>query len=462
MPADRTVSSPAVGRQGQPSRQADAAPEESAPHRPATDVSHHPTLLGLRASGRGLASAWILTRTVLLTIWLVAWVGFDVPSARGDVAYYYRAISRLAALGPEATMIEYPTPVVALTWLLYQLSGTNATVFVSLFVALMVCVDAAFSWLLWRRTGPARGLAVGFWIAFIFLLGPTVFLRFDLIPAVLSAAALVAVTGARPKAGLAGGLVALATALKLWPAATWPSTWGPDRGSLMRSSLAALSVGGALGAASVLWAGWSRLFSPLTWQNDRGLQIESVFATLPMVVRAMDPSAYVVEMSRYQAFEITGPGTAPWLSVASVASLVGYLVVAVMAIALARKPAQHPVAPVIVMVLAAVILVVANKTFSPQYMLWVGAPLAAGLGRLGLGRTPVKDRVAIRRAATLVLALAAATALIYPIGYRPLIYGLPGVGLVTAVLLVRNLGMLVLAGLLMHWAWHSVIKRRSE
>ena len=67
---------------------------------------------------------------------------------------------------------------------------------------------------------------------------------------------------------------------------------------------------------SLLWAGWDRLVSPLGWQSGRGLQVESVWASIPMLARALGLGDYAVTISRFQAFEIYGSGVAVWTAAA--------------------------------------------------------------------------------------------------------------------------------------------------
>src|SRR6185295_7359301 len=141
---------------------------------------------------------------------------------------------------------------------------------------------------LYRSAGRTHGWAVDFWLLFVFLIGALSYLRFDMLPAVLAGGALLA---ARRRPWITGALTGLGAAIKLWPALLIPSflSYKPDR---RRAGLAFVAVGFGLALVSLIFGGWLRLISPLTWQADRGLQIESIWATPLMVVRAFRPRGW--------------------------------------------------------------------------------------------------------------------------------------------------------------------------
>ena len=159
-----------------------------------------------------------------------------------------------------------------------------------------------------------------FWLLFVFLIGALSYLRFDMLPAVLAGGALLAARrtalGDRRPDRAGRGHQAVAGAAH--PRRSCPT--GRDR---KPAGLAFLGVGVGLALISLLIGGWSRLFSPLTWQSDRGLQIESIWATPLMVARAIRPAGWTVDNSKYQAYEIVGPGVPAWLVVSNVATVLG-------------------------------------------------------------------------------------------------------------------------------------------
>ena len=153
-------------------------------------------------------------------------------------------------------------------------------------------------------------------------------------------------------------------------------------------------------------------------------------------------------MSRFNAFEITGPGVGFWQTLSSllmVLTLAGTILLGVLA--WRRNGFSHRTA-----VLSAIVIVgamiLANKTLSPQYMIWWAAPMAAILDDF----LPDPDRdvqpggaietLALVTAATLVL-IALLTQAVYPLMYGQIIGDDP-TSEATATLVARNL-LIVLA-----------------
>jgi hypothetical protein len=271
-------------------------------------------------------------------------------------------------------------------------------------------------------------------------MGPTTYMRFDLVPAVLGGLAVLSLFAARDT--IAGALVGLGAAFKLWPALLWPGTLGERRGRL-RATLGFVAVGGGLAVVSLALGGWNRLVSPLAWQSARGLQIESVWATPFMLIRAFSPSSYTVAVSQWQAFEITGRGISPALTASTVATAIGYLAIVVTYVWWLRRRERTVVEAALIMVLVITVVIVTNKTFSPQYMMWLGGPLAALLAASGRG--PTDQRAPswgnLRALAACVLGLTLVTQLVYPIMYPPLVHGGPLLLLATVVLVLRNVAL---------------------
>jgi hypothetical protein len=203
----------------------------------------------------------------------------------------------------------------------------------------------------------------------------------------------------------------------------------------------------------LLAGGWSRLFSPLTWQSDRGLQIESVWATPLMVGRTIRPGEWTVDISPYQAYEIFGPGVDFWVLVSNVATVVGLAALVLLFVRAFRAAGSTPVAVGFLVLTTVAVMIVTNKTLSPQYLLWLGGPAAALL--LVRGRATAEERPAIRRTAYALVLLAVLTHLVYPLLYPGLIgqKGYPMLIVATAVTVARNLALLAFTGYIGRLAW---------
>ena len=397
-----------------------------------------------RRGGRTLILAWILTRLVILGV-LALFERFVV----GDVFYYHRKIRALFDVGLERTLNEYPTPVTWLLWLPYGATGGNRIGYLVAFIVFMLALDAAFTGALWRSSGRRHTAAADFWLVFVLLIGPLSYLRFDILPAVLAGGALLA---ARRRPWVTGALTGLGAAMKLWPALLIPAFLAhrPDRRA---AGWAFMAVGFGLAAVSLVAGGWSRLVSPLTWQSDRGLQIESIWATPVMVARAIRPSGWLVDISKYQAYEVFGPSVSVWLSISTVATVAGLAVIVALYLRAFRNPAPTALAVGLVILATVAVMTVTNKTLSPQYLLWMGGPVAALLLLARDGTAA--QRAQLRRLAGALLVLALLTHLVYPLFYDGLLgrSGYPMIVASTVVTTVRNVALLIFTVRVVQLAW---------
>lgn len=399
-----------------------------------------------------VAVAFLAARVLVFAIW----AAFKLTTQNDVLYYWHRVHLHMTGTPASETLIEYPTPVIWLLELPYWLALRSRPGFVVAYVALMLVLDLVFAVALWRSGGSRRAEAVLFWVLFTLVMGPTTYMRFDLIPAVLGGAAVMALLP-RARPAISGAWVGVGAAIKLWPALLWPATFTGDRRHLLRASLGFWGVGGALALASLAYGGWARLVSPLTWQSGRGLQIESIWATAPMAVRAFRPGDYLVGVSRWQAFEIAGPGASVMQQLSTLATLLG-LIAIVGAYWLWLKRRHRTVLEAgLLMLLVITVTIVTNKTFSPQYMMWLGGPMAAMI--VATGRQEATGELTWRRVSSLawwVLGLTLATQFVYPIMYEPLVHGGWLMGPATAVLVARNLAMLVFTALLVRTVWRTL------
>ncbi|RCK71026.1 DUF2029 domain-containing protein [Desertihabitans brevis] len=389
----------------------------------------------------GVWLSWLLTRLLVLAVW-----GLFERIATGDVLYYHGKLAALGEAGVAGTLVEYPTPVVALMAVPWLAGAGTQAGFLVAFVAAMLALDAWLTRRLHRSGAPATALL--FWLAFVPLLGPLALLRFDMVPAVLAGVALLWSTR-RP--ATAGGLVAAGAAIKLWPALLVPALLGGDR--RWRTLAGFAGTGVALALVSLVAGGWDRLVSPLTWQSDRGLQVESVWATVLMVLHGTSPETYTVGYSRYQAFEVFGPQVGAWTTAANLSMVAGLAVMAVLFWRVWRSGRADRLAAATVMAAVVALMIVTNKTLSPQYVLWLGGPVAVMLAEAS--GTGSRHRRPVLWFAGATLVLTALTHLVYPVMYGALVYDGPGPAqaLALVVLALRNVGLLGLTVAAVVLAW---------
>lgn len=401
-------------------------------------------------SGWTYAALWALSRALLAYEW-----SHFTSYIVGDVSYYLSQITN--ATSWSSSLVEYPTPVAWAMQLLRVLTGANRGAFVWAFAISMLALDAAMARLTWRLSSPRwRVPAVLTWIAFVLLMGPIAYFRFDMAPAVLAGA------GAflyRRRPALAGTLIACGAALKLWPALLVLPLLGTGRRGV-RTAVGFGVTGGVLALASLAIGGWARLISPLTWQSDRGLQIESLPATPLMWLRSASPTPeWVVGLSRYNAFEITGPGVDAALQAASVLTLVGFLLAIIIGVRAAWSMKRTSRTVAVVMLAIILVMIDVNKTLSPQYILWLGGPLTALMGGSEDDSSPSLGWPALWAIAG--GALAFLTQVVYPLRYGEIVYGTGTPGAV-ADLVIRNVFLVAFTVVVCWKAWTLTRRRRAE
>ncbi|HEU0131908.1 MAG TPA: glycosyltransferase 87 family protein [Mycobacteriales bacterium] len=287
-----------------------------------------------------------------------------------------------------------------------------------------VVVDGAIlGALLWlgRRGGSWRGAA--FWLAATAALGPVAVVRLDAFASLLAVLGVVAL-GSPLLAGLAlGGGVAA----KLWPAALLVAA--TTRANARRLYAGAAASLAAVVAAVAAFGGLGRVLSFAGYHAHRGLQVEAVAAT-PLLWTGARADL------RYGAIEVLGGGVGTALAVTAVATVAA---VAAFLLLVRRRPD-----PVEAAAAGVLLVLVAGKVLSPQFLLWPFVLVGAALCR---------DGSRLRAAAPWLVAAAALTHVVYPLRYVSLWHdhALP----VVAVQTVRNAILLGVALWAVRAVWRS-------
>ena len=407
-----------------------------------------PVLRRLFATIPAMWTAWVIARIML------GFIIFRDHSPRGDVAYYFYGI-----LGNDPSMMtEYPH---AGTWpveVLTALIGDHIDAFYIAFVLMCMLVDALFLALVLsnHHANPRVWIAGWFWIFFGTLTGQVFYMRLDIFPA-LSVAAAAACLVRWPH--IASALLAFATTMKLWPGVLAAGLVGrfSNRKSWLRL-LSFFTALVALCAITVVTSGWQRLLSPLTYQSDRGLQIESVFAT-PFVYRAFyEPTRWEMGYAESKSFEISGPGVDQAIAWST------YSMSAVIAFALAwalwrfLAGGWNPRSTIAFFGVMILLLIITNKVFSPQYIVWFAPLLAVALRQPQMSEHQLKHPRTHRAISILMVSLAVLTLVtaalgsyVYPSNYN-FIWVQVGVEFApVAALALRNLLIVIMAALALCW-----------
>lgn len=365
---------------------------------------------GLADARRRRATTWLcaLWAAFVLVQILEIWLGWVLPNQpMGDVYNVYEIWSLQAHNGGIVGITEpwvYP-PVALLPMLAPRLLWgiEDYTLAWAVMVALLNAI--AFAVLLRDASSPARRAAAAFWIAFLACFGPVAFFRIDGVTVPL---AVLAVLFLLRYPAVASVLLTVGAWIKIWPGAVLLAAI-----AVMRKTRALLvaAVGVSLIVIGVVIAGGgaTNLFGFLTMQSDRGMQAEAPAST-PWLwgAAAHVPGTGVVFNGEIITFQVTGAGTEVAAALMTPLLVIVALALAVFAWFRARAGVSvHALLPplALAMVLS---FIVFNKVGSPQFQVWLIAPIVLWL---------LWDRRRARPYAIATLAAALLTQLVYPLMY---------------------------------------------
>ena len=290
-------------------------------------------------------------------------------------AFEYPPLALVPMVVPYVVWPGGPPPFEAFPWLFLAWEAT-------LLVALVVTLTAIAN-----RVSPTgrEGTAIGLVILTI-VAAPSLAWRFDLFPALLSAlAVLAALDGRSASAGVA---IALGVLTKLYPAVLVPVLVLPwlvagDWRRIARFAVAGLVTLTLVLAPAVALVG-DAIWSPITYQNQRGLQVETVAAGALLLAGLVTETPASLTFD-FGAVHVAGPVAERILAVqlpVLVAALGGIALLAFRRFRaeLERLGAVQPASLVTAVAATIAALLVTNKVFSVQYVVWL-LPFAALLPR---------------------------------------------------------------------------------
>lgn len=364
---------------------------------------------------------------------------------------------------------EYPDAGLWPVRAIIQVCGDHAHVFLTLFSGFLIACSTVFFFYLLNRSHRAAL----FWTAFTAAAGPIVYSRLDLIPGLLVAATAAALF-THPK--VASALLGFAAMSKLWPAALAAGL--VDKWNRSATWVRLAAFGGTLvvvGAITVLTSGWDRLVSPLTYQDVRGLQIESILATPLIVAAAFFPGHWHIDKAPSKSFEIFGPGVDQLVTASSVLMACTMLFGLAWALWHFLGDAWSPRSTALFFLTMVLLLIVSNKVFSPQYVVWFGPVLAVLLAKQSedpgaSGRNSTRDEAnaqagtsreadTLRKLTWLSVLTAALTTAVFPFTYNLLFEGPHWFA--ALVLTARNILMVYITYLALKATIHAGLKSRA-
>src|SRR5688500_3325318 len=250
-------------------------------------------------------------------------------------------------------------------------------------LATTLVAGGAVSWLAARGWSRESALdAMLLFVAMAFGLSVSIIWRFDILPAALTVLAVAALAANRP--GWAGFALGLAVAVKLYPAFLLPVFLGYYAFSGRFRSAAVLFFGfaltvGALMAQSYLVAG-PDAFSFLTYQRDRGTELESGLGGLALAADAFlgIPARVYFAFGSFEVNSRVLRALAAPDFIAQIGLTLALIAGAMRAALRDRRDVGAITRRTLVNYIVATILVVilANKVLSPQYLAWL-LPFAA-------------------------------------------------------------------------------------
>lgn len=386
----------------------------------------------------GLWRGWMKNRALLWTGFvvvhlIVARLGWILPNQpMGDVYLVYEPWADDALDGRDIVGITAPFvyPQLALVpMLLARALAWIGGYIVAWSILVTVLNAAAFAVLVGRGHSRARVSAAWFWLVYALVLGPIGMYRIDAITVPLAVGGLLWLCG-RP--ALAAALLAIATWMKVWPAALIAAAVVALRRRL--TVIASAGVVTALVLAVIIaLGGWSHAFGFIGEQTGRGLQIEAPVSAFYLWQAVAGVSgSFLFYDPDILTFQVTGPNVD-----IVIAAMTPLLVVAVLALAgLGAYKAWRGASAVRLLPPLALALVLAfivfNKVGSPQFQAWLIAPLVFWI---------VLDRRRAATVAALSLVSAALTQVVYPIVYGGVLNAQP---VPIALLTARNILLVVL------------------
>jgi hypothetical protein len=290
-------------------------------------------------------------------------------------------------------------------------------------------LNTAAALALYKPTTRAKKPAIAGWfyLVAILALGPVAVSRIDSVSLALAAFAVVLVR--RKAITSAAILFTLAGWIKIWPIAFFAAMVAAFKHSA-KALIAALTI-----STSILiigfYLGGQAVLSFILGQQERGIQIESVLATGWMWLARFE-LAQIYFDDQVLTNQVSGPWTA---EVASYSNLIMFAVLGLIFLFALQKVARGSDSRIIFFLAAfagVLALIIFNKVGSPQFMLWLIAPIVAGF---------IFRIHQIKVFAIITLAILLLTQLVYPVFYLPLLY-LEDYAL--AILTLRNLLLVLL------------------
>ena len=352
---------------------------------------------------------------VAVHLWLGMLCLFGPGFPLGDVTVVYRLWVDQIVLADYWVGIDgvWVYPVLAIAPMLAAFA-LGPAVYASTWLTIVMLVDAvAFAAITGWTTTRDRAIVGWWWIGFLLLLGPVAVARIDAITVSLAVVG-VLLLATRPAA--AAVVLAVATWVKVWPAALLAAIVITNR-NRRDVAIAAAAVSAIVVVVALLLGSGGNVFSFVTQQTGRGLQVEAPVSTFWLWRAAVgEPGTGIYYDQEILTYQVVGDGVAATAAAMTPVLALAALAVVVLGVWAVRRGANSSalLAPLALALVAT--LIAFNKVGSPQFISWLAVPIVLGLAtRLaGHGRS-------FRVPAVLVLVVAGLTQALYPYLYNELL-----------------------------------------
>ena len=375
------------------------------------------------AHGWIVLQAWVFDEAILGDVHLYEWWVRNGMEHGWWPVFGYAWVYPMGALAPMAipAVLTGSTPAYDWAWLI-MVTATNA-------VAVVVL----------GRARPRGRVAVWFWLGFLVALGPIWIGRLD---GLIAPIILVALLVAARHPVLAMTLATVGAWIKIAPGAValaLAATASGMKGLVRNVVLPGAAVCAVVIGIAFAGGGQDNVLDVFGEQGDRQLQVEAVAATPFTVARLWDPSIQVEYDQVIYTYEVLGEGADAVAQALDVALPLAAALIAALAWWVARRRPDRA-GDVLLLAAAAglLALIVFNKVGSPQFIAWIGPPVAAAIA---LGSRSQGTRRTWFLPALGTLLAARLTMEIYPLRYGEF---LGGQALATSVGAVRNLLLVAL------------------
>lgn len=302
--------------------------------------------------------------------------------------------------------------------------------------ALFMATDAAgLAGLLSLAGRQGSMLGPWMWVVLLPLLGPIVYCRLDIVPAVATIWAVE--RGASERWFSAGGFVGLGALAKLYPALLVPVivTISPRRAAFL-GGLAAVIAAGLVPFAGVLRALWDAVIG---YHVNRGIEVESLWG---LGLLASSHFGYSISVVKEFGAEHIRSDVSAVLKTIGVTTSLAVLSIA-MVVAARSERTREPSCLALLLFGTLTLVTGVGTVFSPQYVLWI---IALGTATACSPQAPARSIV------VLLVPIALLTQALFPFLYEEVLKGQAGALLVLAIrnVLVLCAGIAALSAIARH------------